>query len=243
MIQLIKGIPVKLYDLNGNAETVENVLVGEPTSAASTDLSENSGEVLTYTLAIPKGDSHEWISRKVEFFGRKFRTVGYPIQGIEANIPLSWNMKIKAELLVTNGSITFYEKKTLKKHVFRDVYFYDNRSEKNLKDGTQKNGEISVKIYAVNNPDLISSLQSMTHEEMSVYTHEELVKMSGAYMPKPGDYAVYGECDFTFTADADQKQISAELAQFREANPKYAAVVASSCIAYGSLPDIVITAR
>jgi hypothetical protein len=33
----------------------------------------------------------------VEFFGQRFRTIGFPTQGIEELIPLAWNKKVKVE--------------------------------------------------------------------------------------------------------------------------------------------------
>ena len=36
-----------------------------------------------------------WIDKEVIVFGKRFRTVGEPTQGIEANIPLDWNKKVK----------------------------------------------------------------------------------------------------------------------------------------------------
>lgn len=110
MEALIKGITVKLYNKIQTGEDnfghpvyeevaveVENVLVGEPTSEDIITTQDLTGKVIAYTLAIPKGDNHEWKDRKVEFFGETFMTVGFPIQGIEANIPLNWNKKIKVE--------------------------------------------------------------------------------------------------------------------------------------------------
>lgn len=107
---MIKGIDVVLYtrtqsgvdDLNTpifteNAETISNVLIGEPTTEAQTDDLQLYGKRLAYTLAIPKGDAHDWKDAVVEFFGEKFRTYGEPTQGIEENIPLSWNKKVKVE--------------------------------------------------------------------------------------------------------------------------------------------------
>lgn len=79
------------------AEDVDNVLVGEPTSEDVTDTLNLTGKHLVYTLAIPKGDEHDWTDCKVSFFGEDFRTIGKPVQGIEANIPLSWNKKVKVE--------------------------------------------------------------------------------------------------------------------------------------------------
>ena len=80
------------------AETVENVLIGEPTSEDIINELNLSGKRLAYTLAIPKGDAHEWHDRTVEFWGQKFRTFGRPTQGIEHLIPLAWNKKVKVEV-------------------------------------------------------------------------------------------------------------------------------------------------
>lgn len=107
---MIKGITVKLYEKVETGEDefghpiyeevaveVENVLVGEPTTDDITTTQDLTGKVVVYTLGIPKGDKHDWKDRRVEFFGEMFRTIGFPIQGIEENIPLSWNKKIKVE--------------------------------------------------------------------------------------------------------------------------------------------------
>lgn len=79
------------------ATTVDNVLIGEPTTEDVINELNLTGKHLAYTLAIPKGDTHEWNDRKVEFFGEVFRTYGEPTQGIEHLIPLSWNKKVKVE--------------------------------------------------------------------------------------------------------------------------------------------------
>lgn len=106
----IKGIPVKLSvrtqkgidDFNRpiyetSQEVVENVLVGEPSTEDVVNELNLSGKRIAYTLAIPKGDTHVWEDTEVEFFGRKFRTIGLPTEGIEENLPLSWNKKVKVE--------------------------------------------------------------------------------------------------------------------------------------------------
>ena len=77
--------------------TVNNVLIGEPTTEEVVNELNLSGKRLAYTLAIPKGDEHEWKDAVVEFFGERFRTFGAPTQGIEAMIPLRWNAKVKVE--------------------------------------------------------------------------------------------------------------------------------------------------
>ena len=77
--------------------TVDNVLIGEPNTEDIVNEMNLSGKRLAYTLAIPKGDDHNWKDVVVEFFGERFRTFGAPTQGIEAMIPLQWNKKIKVE--------------------------------------------------------------------------------------------------------------------------------------------------
>ena len=77
--------------------TVDNVLIGEPNTEDIVNEMNLSGKRLAYTLAIPKGDNHEWKDAVVEFFGERFRTFGAPTQGIEEMIPLQWNKKVKVE--------------------------------------------------------------------------------------------------------------------------------------------------
>lgn len=76
---------------------VGNVLIGEPSTQEIVDTLNLTGKKLAYTLAVPKGDAHEWKDRTVEFFGERFRTIGEPTQGIDGLIPLDWNMKVKVE--------------------------------------------------------------------------------------------------------------------------------------------------
>lgn len=76
---------------------VDNVLVGQPSTddvLASTNL---YGKQIEYMVGIPKGDSHNWEDSVVEFFGKKYRTFGNVIQGIEANVPTPWHKKIRVE--------------------------------------------------------------------------------------------------------------------------------------------------
>lgn len=81
-------------------ESVDNVLVGEPTTEDVTGTMNLYGKRVAYTIAIPKGDSHSWENATVilpEPFAGKYRTIGYPTAGIEQNIPLRWNKKVKLE--------------------------------------------------------------------------------------------------------------------------------------------------
>ena len=59
-----------------------------------------SGKIVSYVLAIPKGDAHNWTDTQVQFFGQTFRTIGIPTQGIDENIPLKWNKKVRVEAYV-----------------------------------------------------------------------------------------------------------------------------------------------
>ena len=76
---------------------IDNVLIGEPSTDDITNTLTLDGKKVAYTLAIPKGDLHDWEDTKVIFFGETFKTIGKPIQGIEELIPLHWNKKVKVE--------------------------------------------------------------------------------------------------------------------------------------------------
>ena len=112
----MKGITVTLYEITPTSSvdefgvpvvtetpvTVSNVLVGEPSTddiATSTALYQKQ---IHFMLGIPKGDTHEWQDRKVSWtdaYGRTItcKTFGYPITGVEANIPTKWHMKVRCE--------------------------------------------------------------------------------------------------------------------------------------------------
>ena len=109
-ISRLKGVPVTLYEktLTGYDEanrpvytetpvTVDNVLIGEPSTEDITNEYNLSGKRVAYVLGIPKGDTHEWADRTVGFSEQLFRTVGVPTQGIDELIPLDWNKKVKVE--------------------------------------------------------------------------------------------------------------------------------------------------
>ena len=105
---MIKGIPVVLYDRTQTGvddflapvytETpvvVENVLVCPVSSVDTPTPLQLSGKALEYQLCIPKGDEHIWEDRVVEFWGCKWRTVGFATRLIESLVPLDWNCCIK----------------------------------------------------------------------------------------------------------------------------------------------------
>ena len=104
----MKGITVLLHvknlvgkdSLNNNVftdevATIHNVLVGQPSAEDVTSSVSLYGKKLEYVLGIPKGDTHNWEDTEVEFFGKRFRTFGNVVEGIEANVPGFWHKKIR----------------------------------------------------------------------------------------------------------------------------------------------------
>lgn len=107
---MIQGMAVILYNriqtgenafgepvYTETAETIEDVLIAPSTNEDIVNDMQLYGKKAEYRLAIPKGDTHEWEDRIVEFFGRKWRTFGFVEQGIEANVPTRWHKKIRVE--------------------------------------------------------------------------------------------------------------------------------------------------
>lgn len=77
---------------------VENVLVAPMSDEEMLESYNLTGRRARYQLGIPKGDTHDWSAgKKVTFFGKDWRIIGYPTQGIDKLIPLSWNMKVRVE--------------------------------------------------------------------------------------------------------------------------------------------------
>lgn len=107
----MRGITVTLYEkvqtgtdaLNHptyreTAVSVDNVLVAPIGTTELMEIYSLTGRRAEYHLAIPKGDTHSWAAgSKVEFFGKSWRIIAMPEEGIEKLIPLSWNKKIKVE--------------------------------------------------------------------------------------------------------------------------------------------------
>ena len=114
----IRGIDVTLYEetqdgtdafgapvYTEKAVVVSNVLVGQPTDDEITSAVSMYGKRIAYMLGIPKGDTHDWQEKKVEWtdaYGTKHtaKTFGFPITGIEENLPkqLPWHMKVRCEI-------------------------------------------------------------------------------------------------------------------------------------------------
>ena len=72
-------------------------LVGQPTTDEVTSTIALYGKTIAYSVGIPKGDTHDWTDAEVVIFGDRYRTIGYPQTGIQANIPLRWGQTIKVE--------------------------------------------------------------------------------------------------------------------------------------------------
>lgn len=101
-VQLVVGT-VTGYDPFGNPieseelVNVDDVLVGQPSTDDVTNSIQLYGKRIDYVLGIPKGDNHNWTDAIVYIWGEKFRTIGYPMTGEQANIPLRWGQNVKVE--------------------------------------------------------------------------------------------------------------------------------------------------
>lgn len=111
----MKGVTVSLYvqtqtgtDAFGNpiysekVENVKDVLIGEPTTDDIANSIALYAKQLKCVLGIPKGDTHDWMDKKVTWtdaYGtlHTLHTYGYPVTGVEANIPTKWHMKVMCE--------------------------------------------------------------------------------------------------------------------------------------------------
>ena len=76
---------------------VDNVLVAPATTEDVTNQMSLTGKKISYTIGIPKGDNNDWENKEVRFFGKRWKTVGIPLEGIESMIPLEWNKKVTVE--------------------------------------------------------------------------------------------------------------------------------------------------
>ena len=76
---------------------VDNVLIAPVTTDDVMNSTDLTGRKAIYTLAIPKGDTHDWENKEVKFFGQRWRVFGIPTEGIDNLIPLDWNKKVMVE--------------------------------------------------------------------------------------------------------------------------------------------------
>ena len=111
----IRGISVDLYKetLTGydsfgapiyttTKQTVQNVLVAQPSTDDITSSVSLYGKKIAFNLGIPKGDTNDWVDKRVEWTDAqgntvKVKTFGYPIMGVEANVPGPWHAIVKCE--------------------------------------------------------------------------------------------------------------------------------------------------
>ena len=111
----MRGITVTLYEqtqtetnsfgepiITETPTEINNVLVGEPSTDDITAASALYNKVIRYMLGIPKGDTHDWKDKRVSWtdaYGivHECMTFGFPITGVEANIPGPWHMKVRCE--------------------------------------------------------------------------------------------------------------------------------------------------
>ena len=106
----IHGIPITLIDkqvvsvdpfgtpvMKDVEITIDNVIVAPATTEDVTSQMSVTGKKISYTIGIPKGDAHDWENKEVRFFGKRWKTVGIPLEGIESMIPLEWNKKVMVE--------------------------------------------------------------------------------------------------------------------------------------------------
>lgn len=78
-------------------EPVDDVLVGQPSTDDINDSINLYGKKCDYVLGIPKGDTHDWTDAVLEIRGERYRTIGYPMRGIDENVPLRWFQNVKVE--------------------------------------------------------------------------------------------------------------------------------------------------
>ena len=76
---------------------IPDCLVGQPSSDEIAQTMEMYGKQIAYIVGIPKGDEHEWVDTDVIIWGERFRTIGYPMTGIQENIPLRWGKNVRVE--------------------------------------------------------------------------------------------------------------------------------------------------
>ena len=108
----IKGVPIILYvetvigyDPYGTeiveeeAVTIPNVVIGQPSSEDVISEISVSGKHIAYNLAIPADDTHDWENKTVEFYGRRWRTIGIPTQFMDGFMGEAWpwNKQVKVE--------------------------------------------------------------------------------------------------------------------------------------------------
>lgn len=107
---MIKGVTVTLYSKEQTGtdpfgapvyeeapDEVKNVLISPVSAEDMVNELSMTGKHIVYLLNIPKGDTHDWTDRRVDFFGEKWKTVGAAQEYMEAMTPTAWNKKVNVE--------------------------------------------------------------------------------------------------------------------------------------------------
>lgn len=82
---------------------MDDVIIAPVIGQEQADALNLTGRKVVYQLGLPKGDAHQWVGAFVEFFGKRFRVVGEPTEGLEHMIPLRWNKKVQVEMADGEG--------------------------------------------------------------------------------------------------------------------------------------------
>lgn len=91
----VDGFGAPIY--TETAVNIDDVLVGQPTTDDITTTVSMYGKRCELVLGIPRTDEHEWVDAVVQIRGERFRTIGYPMRGVDENVPLRWNRNVKVE--------------------------------------------------------------------------------------------------------------------------------------------------
>ena len=110
----LHGIPVQLEVLTQTGTddfnrpiystsytTINNVLVGSPTTEERKETLNLTGKRIEYWIGIPKGDTHDWKDKTVDLpapFSCKIKTFGFVQTGIQDLIPMAWGSRVAAEM-------------------------------------------------------------------------------------------------------------------------------------------------
>jgi hypothetical protein len=101
-VQLVKKTQTGTDPFGAPIETEELIdvpdcLVGQPSTDEISATMEMYGKQIAYVVGVPKGDENTWVDTDVIIWGERFRTIGYPMTGIQENIPLRWGKNVKVE--------------------------------------------------------------------------------------------------------------------------------------------------
>ena len=87
------GAPIETEEI----VDIQDCLVGQPSTDEIAQAMEMYGKRIAYVIGVPKGDEHVWVDTDVILWGERFRTIGYPMTGIQGNIPLRWGQNVRVE--------------------------------------------------------------------------------------------------------------------------------------------------